>query len=151
MVGRHRQLHGRESEQALGAGGGQGRLVLQSTGPQRGGHDWATERCWSYADPFVLISFVAVLGLSCCQRAFSSCGEQGLLSGCGEQASHCGGVSCCRARTLGTQASVVVAHELSALQHVGSSQTKDRTSAPALTRQIPIHCATREVLYVNLT
>ena len=28
---------------------------------------------------------------------FSSCGEQGLLSSCGMQASHCGGFSCCGA------------------------------------------------------
>ena len=30
----------------------------------------------------------------------SSCGEQGLLSGCGAQASHCGGFSCCGAWAL---------------------------------------------------
>ena len=32
---------------------------------------------------------------------------------CGARASHCGGFSCCRARALGTLASVVVAHGLS--------------------------------------
>ena len=32
---------------------------------------------------------------------------------CGEQASHCGGFSCCGARALGTRASVVVARGLS--------------------------------------
>ena len=32
---------------------------------------------------------------------------------CGAPASHCGGFSCCRARALGTWASVVVAHGLS--------------------------------------
>ena len=31
---------------------------------------------------------------------------------CGVQASHCGGSSCCRARAIGTRASVVVAHGL---------------------------------------
>ena len=31
---------------------------------------------------------------------FSSCGRQGLLSRCGAWASHCGGLSCCRACTL---------------------------------------------------
>ena len=45
---------------------------------------------------------------------------------CGAQASHCGGFSCCRAWALGTQASVVVARELSscgsrALEHRLSS------------------------------
>ena len=29
-----------------------------------------------------------------CVQAFSSCGEWGLLSSCGEQASHCGAFSC---------------------------------------------------------
>ena len=32
---------------------------------------------------------------------------------CGARASHCGGFSCCEARALGAQASVVVAHGLS--------------------------------------
>ena len=43
-------------------------------------------------------------------RTFSGCSESGLLSNCGARASHCGGFSCCRARALDTQASVVVAH-----------------------------------------
>ena len=76
---------------------------------------------------------MAALGLRCCVRAFSSCGERGLLfvvvrglliavaslvvaSGgylrCGARASHCGGFSCCGTRALGTRASVVVAHGL---------------------------------------
>ena len=38
--------------------------------------------------------YLAVLGLHGCTQAFSSCGEWGLLSGCSEQASHCGGFSC---------------------------------------------------------
>ena len=36
-----------------------------------------------------------------CERAFSSCGEQGLLFSCGTQASHCGGFSYARALVLG--------------------------------------------------
>ena len=31
-------------------------------------------------------------------------------------------------------------------QHVGSSGTRDRTHVPCIGRQIPNHCATREVL-----
>ena len=31
-----------------------------------------------------------MLGLHCCMRASSSCGEQGLLSSCGVQVSHYG-------------------------------------------------------------
>ena len=64
--------------------------------------------------------FLAALALPCCMRAFSSCGERGLLLvavrglliACGAWASHCGGFSCCGARALGTQASVVVARGL---------------------------------------
>ena len=67
--------------------------------------------------------FLAVLDLRCCARAFSSCGEGGLLC-CGAQASHCGGFSCCGARALGARASVVVARGFSscsmrALERVG--------------------------------
>ena len=36
---------------------------------------------------------MAALDLHCCARAFSSCGEEGLLSSCGVQASRCGGFS----------------------------------------------------------
>ena len=34
--------------------------------------------------------FLAVLGLRCCSRAFSSCGEGGATLHCGAWASHCG-------------------------------------------------------------
>ena len=48
--------------------------------------------------------FLTVLGLRCCARAFSSCGNW---------ASYCSGFSCCGARALGMQASVVAARGLS--------------------------------------
>ena len=68
---------------------------------------------------------MAALGLRCCAWAFSSCGERGLLC-CGARASHCGGLSCRRARALGTWASVVATRRLSscgswALEHRLSS------------------------------
>ena len=51
--------------------------------------------------PLVLLKinylFMAALGLRCCTPTFSSCGEQGLLSGCNTQASHRSGFSCCQA------------------------------------------------------
>ena len=69
--------------------------------------------------------FLAVLGLCCCAQASSSCGERGLLF----VAVH--GLfivvaSCCGARALGVQASVLVARGLSgcgsrALEHRLSS------------------------------
>ena len=54
--------------------------------------------------------FMAALGLRCCGRAFSSCGERGLLFVA--WASHCGGFSCCGAWSLGAWASVLVARRL---------------------------------------
>ena len=60
---------------------------------------------------FVLFCFIylllAALDLCCRAQGFSSCLDRGLLSSCSEWASHCRGFSCC-----GTQALVVVAHEL---------------------------------------
>ena len=41
---------------------------------------------------------MARLGLHFRMQAFSSCGEQGLLSCCDAQASYCGGFSCCGAQ-----------------------------------------------------
>ena len=64
------------------------------------------------------------MGLCCCVRAFSSCGEQGLLIACGLQQLWRTG--------------------LVAPRHVGSSQTRARTRVPCIGRQIPNHCATRE-------
>ena len=53
-----------------------------------------------------------MLGLRCFVWAFSSCSNQGLLSGCGVQVSHYGDFSCCKAQALRTQASAVVAQVL---------------------------------------
>ena len=61
---------------------------------------------------YFIYLFLASLGLCCCTRAFSSCGGRGASLCCGSRASHCGGFSCCGARALGAQASVVVAHRL---------------------------------------
>ena len=43
---------------------------------------------------YFIYLFLAMLGLCWYLWAFSSCGEQGLLSRCGAQASHHGGFSC---------------------------------------------------------
>ena len=53
---------------------------------------------------YIFFFFLAVLGLCCCTRAFSSCGEWGLLLLWSMGSRHVG-FSCCGAR-----ASVVVAH-----------------------------------------
>ena len=62
--------------------------------------------------------FLAALGLRCCMRALSSCGQWGLLFIAVHGllivvASHCSGFSCCGAWALGAWASVVVACRLS--------------------------------------
>ena len=57
--------------------------------------------------------FLAVLGLCCLTRAFSSCGKWGLLFAVVRGLLNCGGFSCCEAWALGAQASVVVARGLS--------------------------------------
>ena len=93
--------------------------------------------------------FMACAGSLLLHRFFSSCGEQGLLSSCGSQASHCGGFFCC-----GPQASAVVTPGLqgtdsqaqslwhtglAALWHVGYSWIRDQTYIPHPGRQIPHH------------
>ena len=55
---------------------------------------------------------MAALSLHCCAWAFSSWGEWATLHCCA-RASHCGGLSYCRAWAVGARASVVVAHRLS--------------------------------------
>ena len=89
--------------------------------------------------------FLAVLGLRCCARAFSSCSERGLLF----VAVH---------GLLIAVASLVVEHGVQArglqqlwrtgfvaLWHVGSSRTRARTHVPCIGRQILNHGTTREV------
>ena len=44
---------------------------------------------------------LAVLGLCCCTRVFSSRSDPGLLSSCSTQDAHCGGFSGCGAQALG--------------------------------------------------
>ena len=49
---------------------------------------------------FIIFLFLAALGLHCCAQAFSSCGEWGLFSSCGAQASGYRGFSCSGAQAL---------------------------------------------------
>ena len=91
---------------------------------------------------------LAALGLCCCTRAFSSCGERGLLF----VAVH---------RLLIAVASLVAEHRLQTrrlsscgswahlLRDVGSSQTRARTRVPCIGRQTLNHCATREAQQVD--
>ena len=62
-----------------------GLFILTLCAVHRGGHELTDSGSITY-----------YLGLYCCVRAFSSCGERG-LSSCGVWAPHCGGFSCCAA------------------------------------------------------
>ena len=77
--------------------------------------------------------FLAVPGIHRCTQAFSSCGEWGLLSSWGAQASRCSGFSCCRAQVLGTLASAVVVHEFSCPVAHGVFLDQELN-------QCPLHC-----------
>ena len=99
---------------------------------------------------------MAALGLCCCTRAFSSCGERGLHFRCSARASHCSSFSRCRVLALGMRASVVVArglsscgsvvvaHGLSCSAACGIFRTRARTRVPCIDRQILNRWATRE-------
>ena len=77
---------------------------------------------------FSISLFLVVLDLLCCVWTFSSCGEQGLLSSCGAQASYCSGFSIAKHRLLVSALQQSWPTGLVALQHVGSCQTRDQTS-----------------------
>ena len=95
--------------------------------------------------------FMAALGLRCSPRAFSTCGHQGLPSSCSAWGFHCSGFSCRRAQALGRAGfsscdSWVLERGLTswymglvALQHVGSSWTRDGTRDPCTGRRILNH------------
>ena len=93
---------------------------------------------------FIFYLFMAALGLHRCPWAFSSCGEQELVSSCGARASYCGGFSCCRALALCTWASELWCMDLVALWHAGSSWTRDQTRVLCFGRQILNNWTTRE-------
>ena len=71
---------------------------------------------------------------------------------CGVQAAHCSDLSCCGARALGTQASVVAAHGLSNcgtwtyfVRSTWNSWTRLWTDMPCIGKRSFIHCATGQV------
>ena len=68
----------------------------------------------------------------------------------GVRASHCRGLSCCRAQAPDAQAQQLWLTGLVAPRHVGSSQTGARTRIPCIGRQTLNHCAIREALDIFL-
>ena len=106
-------------------------------------------------------------GSSWLHGIFSTFSEQGLLSSCAAQASHCGRFSSCRTQAPGragfgshsTQAQHLrlpgferVPPELwytglAAAQHIGSSQPRDWTCVSYIGRRILYHWVSREALF----
>ena len=69
-----------------------------------GGYGCLSTHMFVSSISFFFSLLVAAQDLCCCMRTFSSCGEQGLLSSCSAQASHCGGFPCWGVRALGVWA-----------------------------------------------
>ena len=99
--------------------------------------------CWTWGNCiegfglvffFFLINLFIYLFIYDCARSlllirfFSSCSDQGLLSNCGAQASHCSGFSCCRARALrvgfSSCGSWALEHRFSSCSVVGLSSSR---------------------------
>ena len=77
--------------------------------------------------------FLAMLGSSLLHGLFSSCSKQRLLFGCSALALGCAGFMSCSSWGLQNTGSIVWCMGLVALQHVESSQIRDRTHvSPAL-------------------
>ena len=107
----------------------------------------------------IIYSFVAALGLCCCELAFCSCGQQGLLPGCSAQASRAvehrlsgaeaaRGLSGCGFLDSGTQARWLWCTGLVVPWHVGSSRPRDRTCVSCIGRQILYHWVAREAMHL---
>ena len=75
------------------------------------------QRIYSFLKKYFLFGSI---GSSLLRAGLLQLWRAGATLCCGARASHCGGFSCCRAWTLGAQASVVAAHGLQQLWHVGS-------------------------------
>ena len=113
---------------------------------------------------FIYLFILDCVGSSLLHAGFLQLRRAGATLCCSARASHCGGISCCRAQALGARASVVVACGLQqlwlvgsrmqaqqlwhtgsvSLQHVGQSQNRAQTHVPCIGRQILNHCTTRE-------
>ena len=66
-----------------------------------------------YINLFYLFTYFWLRWVFVAARGLSLVEESGATLRCGARASHCSGFSCCGARALGAQASVVVARGLS--------------------------------------
>ena len=88
---------------------------------------------------------LVALGLCCCSWAFWSCTERWATLGCGAGASHCSGFSCCSTWAREHRLTSCGVWLSCSPQHMGSSQTRDQTCVPCLSRQILNHWTSRKV------
>ena len=105
---------------------------------------------------YFIYLFLATLGLCCCTRVFSSCGEwrllfvvvRGLLievaSLVAEGRLQARGLQQLWLTGSRAQAQQLWCMGLAAPRHVGSSPTRYQTRVPCIGRRILSHCATRE-------
>ena len=74
-------------------------MLHQNSGKINHGKDFISMPIYHFR-VFIYLLILVALELRCCEWAFSSCGKRGLLSNCGEWASHCSGSSCCGEQPL---------------------------------------------------
>ena len=118
---------------------------------------------WHLYTVFILVIFFFYIHLFIYLFIFGCVGSSPLCEGSlqlrragatlhrGARASHCCGLSRCRAQAPDAQAQQLWLTGLVAPRHVGSSQTRARTPVPCIGRQTLHHCATREALSDVLT
>ena len=98
---------------------------------------------------FFLSHFISDLFLGCSESlllpwAFSSCREQGLLSGCGVGASRCSGSSCCRAQVLWHAGFTSCGFRAQLLATCGIFLNQGSNRGPCIASLILNHWTTRE-------
>ena len=67
----------------------------------KGGRQGWGELGLTHMHDFLKVIYLLLHWVFVAAWTFSSYNKRGRLSGCGAQASHCGGFSCCRAQALG--------------------------------------------------
>ena len=144
----HHQLNGREFEQALGDGEGQGSLVCCSLWgckeldrtERLNNHHHLFIKCLTY---MVLKNYLFIFGCagsSWLCASFLQLQRAGTALHCSTRVSHCCGFSCCRAQALehSLRAWAQYLWHMGVVDpwHAGSSRTRDRTHVSCIGRQI---------------
>ena len=97
---------------------------------------------------FYLLFIFGCVGSSFLCEGFLQLWRAGATLHHGARASHCRGLSRCRAQAPDAQVQQLWLTGPVAPRHVGSSQTRARTCVPCIGRQILNRCTTREALHI---